>query len=261
MTRAFGSSTVSLTSRTMADDVKDSDSVAKKTHRSIDTATYFKGFYANDHHAYIAQKAERLATAVHLVTGFITKEEPVRTLLRGGALELTQWSTDLHRLAGVGPAAFGARCAELASMLETAQSAGLVSPMNAKLIVEEYAKLAEFVKDRYGFIRAQVSDVKDDFDPTKFKGQKDNVSKRTDSHTSVKDTQRTSSRRGDILALFNNKTRISIKDAVDSIQGVSEKTLQRELLGMVADKVLIKEGERRWSTYIRAISGDVESII
>jgi hypothetical protein len=125
--------------------------------------------------------------------------------------------------------------------------------MNAKLILDEYARLATFVKERYGFIRSQVSDIREEFQgQAVVKSQKDIENKATFTQKAIKDTSQTSSRRGDILAIFNNKERISIKDAVDAIPGVSEKTLQRELLGMVADRVLIKEGERRWSTYIRS---------
>ncbi len=243
--------TVSLTLRTMSGDLKDSNQPAKRTGKSLDSVSQFQDFFANDHHAYLARKAERLSTAIHVVTGFIAKEEPIRLLLRSGALEIGQWSVDQNRLAAVGPDAFGARCAEMGSLLETAQAAGLVSSMNAKLILDEYARLASFVKDRYGFIRSQVSDIKDDLQGHYGKGQKDIESERTYERKTVKDISQTSSRRSDILALFNNKERISIKDAVDSIAGVSEKTLQRELLSMVAEKILIKEGERRWSTYIR----------
>jgi hypothetical protein len=238
----------------MVDDIKDASVPAKRTGKNLDSVSQFHDFYANDHHAYIARKAERLSTAVHMVTGFIAKEEPIRVLLRGGALEIGQWAVDQNRLAAVGPDVFGSRCAEMGSLLETAQASGLVSSMNAKLILDEYAKLAVFVKERYGFIRSQVSDIREEFQGQgSVKGQKDIENTKTFIQKSIKDTSQTSSRRGDILAIFNNKERISIKDAVDAIPGVSEKTLQRELLGMVADKMLIKEGERRWSTYIRNV--------
>lgn len=52
-----------------------------------------------------------------------------------------------------------------------------------------------------------------------------------------------------ILKLLSKRSGLSIKDFAASITGVSEKTIQRELLSMVAQGVLKKEGERRWSTY------------
>lgn len=56
-------------------------------------------------------------------------------------------------------------------------------------------------------------------------------------------------RRSVILGLLQEKERISVKDVAEKITSCSEKTLQRELLAMVEQGLLVKEGERRWSTY------------
>ena len=58
-----------------------------------------------------------------------------------------------------------------------------------------------------------------------------------------------SSRRQVILDLLHRKPDLSVRDLVDKIEGYSEKTIQRELLAMVSDGVLRKQGERRWSRY------------
>lgn len=50
----------------------------------------------------------------------------------------------------------------------------------------------------------------------------------------------------DILRVVKNAT---IKDISNKIKDCSEKTLQRELISMIKDGLVIKEGERRWSTY------------
>lgn len=52
-----------------------------------------------------------------------------------------------------------------------------------------------------------------------------------------------------IIKLLSKKGGLNVNDFSDSIKGVSAKTIQRELLAMVASGVLKKEGERRWSTY------------
>ena len=59
-------------------------------------------------------------------------------------------------------------------------------------------------------------------------------------------------RRSIILSLLQEKDRISVKDVSERIVNCSEKTLQRELLSMVDQGLLRKEGERRWSTYLLA---------
>ena len=56
-------------------------------------------------------------------------------------------------------------------------------------------------------------------------------------------------RRTIILALIKQRPSLSVKDFTKSIPNVSEKTIQRELLAMVAEGILEKKGERRWSTY------------
>ncbi len=56
-------------------------------------------------------------------------------------------------------------------------------------------------------------------------------------------------RRKIILALIKQKPSLTVKDIAKSIPNVSEKTIQRELLAMVAEGILSKRGERRWSTY------------
>lgn len=59
----------------------------------------------------------------------------------------------------------------------------------------------------------------------------------------------TNNRREMIIKLIKDKGVVSIKDISDHIKDCSEKTIQRELLSLVQEGILVKEGERRWSTY------------
>jgi hypothetical protein len=56
-------------------------------------------------------------------------------------------------------------------------------------------------------------------------------------------------RRKIILALLKQRSRLTVKDIAKSIPGFSEKTIQRELAAMLVDRLVIKEGEKRWTTY------------
>lgn len=58
-----------------------------------------------------------------------------------------------------------------------------------------------------------------------------------------------SERRSIILSKIKEKPSINVRDLADSIPHVSEKTIQRELLAMVSEGLLVKRGERRWSSY------------
>ncbi|RME30284.1 DeoR family transcriptional regulator, partial [Candidatus Parcubacteria bacterium] len=57
------------------------------------------------------------------------------------------------------------------------------------------------------------------------------------------------SRRDAILTIIGHKGRVSIRDITDEISGVSSKTIQRELNALIRDGLVVREGERRWSTY------------
>ncbi len=55
-----------------------------------------------------------------------------------------------------------------------------------------------------------------------------------------------------IISTIGQKGELSIKDLEGVIKGCSEKTIQRELLSLVEQGVLVKTGERRWSRYALA---------
>ena len=68
---------------------------------------------------------------------------------------------------------------------------------------------------------------------------------------SVKDNQKDvkDKRQQIIISLIKKHRTLTIKGVTSVIKDCSEKTIQRELLALVAKGVLKKEGERRWSMY------------
>jgi len=63
-------------------------------------------------------------------------------------------------------------------------------------------------------------------------------------------SQSRNKRREDILSIIRQKGNVSVKDISGIIKDTSEKTIQRELVSMVEENILLKEGERRWSRYM-----------
>lgn len=63
------------------------------------------------------------------------------------------------------------------------------------------------------------------------------------------DTGDKGARQKAILALVTPGSALGIKEFSKNFPSVSEKTIQRELLALVSEGLLIKKGERRWSTY------------
>jgi predicted HTH transcriptional regulator len=58
-----------------------------------------------------------------------------------------------------------------------------------------------------------------------------------------------SAREEQILKLIEDKKDISINDIVSYFKGLSPKTIQRDLVSLVASGKIKKKGERRWSRY------------
>ena len=56
-------------------------------------------------------------------------------------------------------------------------------------------------------------------------------------------------RRKIIQALLKQRSKLTVKDIGKSIPGFSEKAIQRELVAMLAEGQVVKEGEKRWTTY------------
>lgn len=61
--------------------------------------------------------------------------------------------------------------------------------------------------------------------------------------------QSVQNRRERVLNVLRDKGEATIKDIVEIITDCSEKTIQRELISLIKDNVVSREGERRWSKY------------
>ena len=59
----------------------------------------------------------------------------------------------------------------------------------------------------------------------------------------------TQSRREKVLNVLRDKGEATIKDIMETVTDCSEKTVQRELISLIKDSIVSREGERRWSKY------------
>lgn len=57
------------------------------------------------------------------------------------------------------------------------------------------------------------------------------------------------SRRDKVLNVLRDKGEATIKDIIEIVTDCSEKTVQRELISLIKDNKVSREGERRWSKY------------
>ena len=244
-------------------------------------------FGSNRHLAFIFKKTEKLVAAVYLITDLIKDSEPLKWKVRQSAVDLLSLnlalSTASHAERKGMVQEYRSLAAEIVSLSSVARHAGLVSEMNFQVLSREFSSVAaSFDSDQH---KRSIEDAVL-LDPGFFatgeapagtadasKGQSSRTQSlaphiaetaRPDGYLPLKEIRSDQrpkpakelaakddkeSRRSVILKLLSKKSGLNVKDFAAAIKGVSEKTIQRELLAMVAIGLLKKEGERRWSTY------------
>jgi DNA-binding transcriptional ArsR family regulator len=221
--------------------------------------------------AFIFKKTQKIAQAVYLLSDLLDYKEPLRLSLRRSAGNLITDSVLLLKNEVQDKAKPSDNL--IGSLLETlafAESAfylRLISEMNFLILQQEINSLIEtidFHKDSGIILSKEFLSVKNvEERPREDKGQStsSNVFYKKDtrqsSTESFQDTKSIKDRPAEdkterskiIISLLKTGVELTIKDITYHLKGISEKTVQRELLSLVAQGVLKKKGERRWSRY------------
>ncbi len=71
-------------------------------------------------------------------------------------------------------------------------------------------------------------------------------------HAKIAEIAMKNERRTAILRIIKDKGEVTIKDISNAIKNVSEKTIQRELISLVSERTLKREGDKRGSRYMIA---------
>ncbi len=230
---------------------------------------------SNPVYMFACTKAERLVTAIHLVTRHIGEKEPLRTSLRKESISLLQL---LHvHDERVSEDALSERILYIESLLDASYHSGFISQINYAVVHKEYDALDKFLKSKQGVFGSTETVVGDVFfdipepeaeeifqkvpkvsipqagtiiikDKTLSKGQA-SIAAVKPKKRNKQAVRRKTGRKSIILDLLKRQKKVSVKDVAVVVTGVSEKTIQRELLALVEEGIVVKEGERRWSTY------------
>jgi hypothetical protein len=242
-------------------------------------------FYNDPYVEYTVKKTEKIIKATYLLTNFLDVREPLKWALREMSLKLLQKisSTAHIRLPDREKTVLEiiSTAKEFGLLVETAEAAGFMSDMNAQVLRGELQLLASFVEERYQdrFTMTSLLQLREEFfhveQPASDSVLYNNMSftKPIDKRTNTVVQNLTnkfspkpithpisqvakgqvptdrSQRQQIIIETAKSIGSFSIKDISHKIQNCSEKTIQRELLDMVKDGILTKEGERRWSKY------------
>ncbi|MHB1769516.1 MAG: hypothetical protein ACYCPH_00290 [Minisyncoccota bacterium] len=212
---------------------------------------------------FIYKKAERLAKAIHLITPAFSESVSLRNRIDEIAIGLV----DAAILpSGTARMALSRELLALSSVLSIARTGGLLSSMNAEVIAHEahvlLQEVAAYEEPRLfldeaptlsGIAKKAFSQESRERSGAAPRNQA--APKPAPTHKGhIKDIEETADvnikdRREAIVSVIKNKQKASIKDISTLIRGVSEKTIQRELLTLIALGRIERQGERRWSTY------------
>jgi hypothetical protein len=249
-----------------------SNSNGKYSHRNdfvLEKGIFSNIFEKDIRRVFIYKKAERIGKALALVAPAFVGNAPLCNRVDTLALGLIDAATlHPHELGTALPRELLA----LSSVLALGEASGVLSPMNAEIIlqechtllkeiegyedptltIEDVPSIAILAKNTHKEARSRVSSIH----PLALSKGRGREIKDISNKGHLKDTKGQSgmsgARRDSILSVIRNKGNASIKDISNVIRGVSEKTLQRELLGLIASGIVVKNGERRWSSYTLA---------
>ncbi len=225
------------------------------------------------------KKLDKIVRAIYLVTDIISEQESLKWSLRKLSLKIRSAIYANFNSEEIMP-----QLSDLLYQIDLAQMTKVISTMNAEVLKKEVSFIKDilvesstvseestFIGESFFMIEAEnpnTAHASISSHPVIISNQvsiptpsvsqsfiKPPVQKITHNQKQVRpqvalipDAQK-SKRRTTILTLIKQKGELTIKDITNVINDCSEKTIQRELMSLVDDRVLKRVGERRWSKY------------
>ncbi|TSD04501.1 MAG: hypothetical protein Greene071436_129 [Parcubacteria group bacterium Greene0714_36] len=209
--------------------------------------------------------SERLllvTAALYRVTGLLPAGEPLRTALREHANEVLAGC--IGEMYGVGDVSPGleSKIEILRGFIVIARTLSEVKQENFFVLEREYRSIMGALRDQHHFPREEKtranggqgsesvkrpmqSDIPHTLSP-----------KRSVASTPVRgplpESREPNERQRAILERLAKTDTVKVSDFYEIFQGVSPKTIQRDLQDLVSKSVIKKEGEKRWTVYARA---------
>lgn len=241
-----------------------------------------------------SKRAEKIVTALYMVTDFIKDTEPIKTELRSSGLALLGATHDITKnstaLFKVILPEVSALVRKTISFLEVAVTMTLISDMNYQILRNELMALSGNYESKINNLEVNIRSVigraealeknSKEIQPKKeesliesgvfYKGHlkdmfnkgQDTFSKKaievlTNKDKAIPATKKMLSsefttseeRKNKIINILKIKGVANIGEISVDIDGVSEKTIQRDLQSLIDKGVLERVGERRWSRY------------
>lgn len=211
---------------------------------------------------YIYKKSERIAKALYMIAPAFKDAKALRERIQRISVEIIDASILPPSEA---KDALARELLALSSVLAMARTAGMLSPMNADIIMREAHNLLAEVAG-YEEPKVALPDVPSIATLAKSVAPFVAPQPRTASASTIRPVSNGANkghsgnghkngskdkngRKETILSLLSSKGPSYIKDLSTLIREVSEKTIQRELQALVAEGKVVQSGKRRWTTY------------
>lgn len=220
------------------------------------------------------RRAERMSAALHMLTAHIDATEPIRHAIRSAATamlrSIIEVRSDMRSLQSRGVVHILSELRYVISQLRLATVSGYISVQNATTMIEALDDLGSFISasqrsalsEDISISREELTDVGM---PASRQAIRRTISRLSDrkaitdrtgtgagvqpSHSSSNSLRDLSSRVQNILEILKTGGSLGIRDISANLPEYSEKMIQRELLELVSEGRVKKEGLKRWSRY------------
>lgn len=262
-----------------ARDIKNQDQFSRTLDGRIVRTSPF-GRNASGEKAY--RRAERLISALHLLTNHVPGTEPARCAIRKKGVqflsEMLGLRDEMRGVSSTKTRAVQSSIRELISLLRILTISGYISFQNSDAVIEALDELGNFLNSsRRSPLSEDIVFSRDDFlganlitqkrfianvrerttllagnksqrisDIKDTEDIKDSRNIRPESSEAIKDI---SARGQNILSVLKTGGELGIKEVCAHFPEYSEKMVQRELASLVAGKHVTKRGLKRWSRY------------
>lgn len=223
------------------------------------------GFFSPEEYLlYIFKKTEKITAGLYLVSGLLKDDEPMKWELRDHGMELMSSSfTASSNVPGDKNAVIQSlftAALETISLLNVGRISGMISDMNHSLLVSEIDNIVAMLRDRLaenaenaGYVLSENFFKTPDLFSSGFRSDNrhgyNKVPTPSDNKAHTNTQVKKSQRQDMIVNVLKGQSNLTIKDFSKVIKDCSEKTIQRELIELLKNGVIKKEGERRWSRY------------
>ena len=207
----------------------------------------------SEYYKYIFKKTEKIVCAVFFILredGNLTHEDSVlsdlesvaQTLLETALLSLNTSETELDAAARQ----LRFDLVSLESKLRIAHAARLLTTQFLEVFLREITSLQRALRS---YTERRSENPLGEAVPEPMRVRKSMRSPSLSMPQATPTPLGQTSRRDRILQVVKDRGAATIKDITDVVTDCSEKTVQRELMALIKDNIVHREGERRWSRY------------